>query len=218
MAKKKAVKKAVTPVVQIGRKRDTDVIVPIKVSKKTQRGLAMMADANGVIHMTEEDLLAAVENYLRPKAEAALIELTKVIGAGNKVFDTTPFKKDQASIAEVGQPLAHVVIENDDLVATDSGEINILLEANKIIYGEREQAYGNPRFNLDTIAQFWSTYLQRKFPDGMEPVPHFFFTAEDVAQMMILLKMARLIHNPTHVDSLTDQCGYAALQHRIQGM
>jgi len=211
MAKKKAVKKAVTPVVQIGRKRDTDVIVPIRVSNRTQKGLAQMADANGVIHMTEEDLLAAVENYLRPKAEAA------VMGPAKKVFDPAGLK-DSGSVAEVGRPLAHVVIENDDLVATDSKEINILLEANKIIYGEREQAYGNPRFNLDTISQFWSTYLNRKFPEVVSAFGTFYMAAEDVAQMMILLKTARLIHNPTHVDSLTDQCGYAALQHRIQGM
>lgn len=93
--------------------------------------------------------------------------------------------------------------------------INILMEANKIIYGDREKAYGSPRFNLDTIAKFWSVYLQRKFPGLADRAD---FTAEDVAQMMILLKSARLIHNPTHVDSLTDQAGYAALQHRIQGM
>lgn len=95
---------------------------------------------------------------------------------------------------------------------------NVLDTAKDIIYGDREQAYGNPRFNLDTIAQFWTTYLQRKFPQGMEPIPHFYFTAEDVAQFMILLKMGRLIHNPTHFDSLVDQAGYAALQHRIQSL
>lgn len=93
--------------------------------------------------------------------------------------------------------------------------INILMEANKIIYGDREKAYGSPRFNLDTIAKFWTLYLHRLFHSwGIEGAQ---LKAEDVAQMMILLKTARLIHNPTHVDSLTDQAGYAALQHRIQG-
>lgn len=87
--------------------------------------------------------------------------------------------------------------------------------AKEIIYGDREEAYGNPRFNLDSIAQFWSTYLGRKFPGVLE---EFKLSAEDVAQFMILLKMARLIHNPTHFDSITDQIGYAALQDRIQGM
>lgn len=86
--------------------------------------------------------------------------------------------------------------------------------AKEIIYGDREEAYGSPRFNLDSIAQFWNVYLNRKHPD----MPDHQMTAEDVAQFMILLKMARLIHNPTHFDSITDQIGYAALQDRIQGM
>lgn len=96
---------------------------------------------------------------------------------------------------------------------------NILDEAKRIIYGDREEAYGSPRFNLDSIARFWTTYLLRRFPevensfsDALE------LRAEDVAQMMILLKTARLIHNPTHKDSLTDQAGYAALQDRIQNL
>lgn len=91
--------------------------------------------------------------------------------------------------------------------------INVLDKAKEIIYGDREEAYGNPRFNLDTIAQFWTVYLHRLFASwGIEGAK---LSGEDVAQLMILLKTARLIHNPTHVDSLVDQAGYAALQHRI---
>lgn len=95
----------------------------------------------------------------------------------------------------------------------------VLDEAKSIIYGDREQAYGDPRFNLDTIAQLWTVYLNRKFPDHANPfIEDLAFTGEDVAQFMILLKTARLIHRPDHRDSLTDQAGYAALQARIQGL
>lgn len=101
-------------------------------------------------------------------------------------------------------------------VDTSDAQDNILDEAKRIIYGDREEAYGSPRFNLDTIAQFWSVYLHRLFHSwGIEGAN---LKAEDVAQMMILLKTARLIHNPTHKDSLTDQAGYAALQDRIQNL
>lgn len=96
--------------------------------------------------------------------------------------------------------------------------INILMEANKIIYGDREKAYGNPRFNLDSISAFWNVYLNRKFPEVVSQFGSFYMTAEDVAQFMILLKTARLIHNPIHKDSLVDQAGYAALQGRINGL
>lgn len=182
----------VSATVQIGRKRPTDVIVPIKVSKKTEQGLLRMADGNGVIHISEADLMTAVGNYLRPKAEP---------------IDAVHIDNEQ--------PVEIDVISMQMSTIQAEEPINILMEANKIIYGDREKAYGNPRFNLDSIARFWSVYLQRKFPgttDGAD------FTAEDVAQMMILLKTARLIHNPTHKDSLVDQAGYAALQGRINGL
>lgn len=183
VAKKKAVKRKVTkpvalsPVVQIGRKRDTDVTVPIRVGKRLARDLLSIADGNGVIQASEQDLF----KFLHP-------------------IETS---------GDVAVELKQLALKPEP--------INILHEADKIIYGDREKAYGNPRFNLDTIAQLWSVYLKRKFP-----IPALDYsldiTAEDVAQFMILLKTARLIHNPTHIDSLTDQAGYAALQHRIQGM
>lgn len=174
MAVKKA-KKAAKTVIQIGRARPTDVVVPIKVSAKTEKALLKKADGNGVVHITEADFREALINYDRPRAEPVVRPET---------MNAPPAK----SVLEI---------------------------ANDIIYGDREQAYGSPRFNLDSIAQFWSVYLRRKFPgpsEGME------FTGEDVAQLMILLKTARLIHNPSHKDSLVDQAGYAALQGRIQDL
>ena len=94
--------------------------------------------------------------------------------------------------------------------------VDILDTARDIIYGDRERAYGSPRFNLDTIAKFWTVYLHRLFHSWGIEGAH--LEAEDVAQMMILLKTSRLIHNPGHTDSLVDQAGYAALQERIQGL
>lgn len=168
---------------QIGRARPTDQYITLRASKKTTQVLLKLADGNGVLGLTEEDLVAAIENYCRPKAEgmAEALMLPAFVGA-----EAIPVKP-----------------------------INILDKANEIIYGDRERAYGNPRFNLDTIAQFWNVYLHRLFHSwGIDGAN---LKAEDVAQMMILLKTARLIHNPTHVDSLVDQAGYAALQNRIQG-
>jgi hypothetical protein len=81
--------------------------------------------------------------------------------------------------------------------------MNILDEANSIIYGDREKTYGNPAKNLNNIANFWSVYLDIKI------------SAQDVAQMMVLLKLARLINTPNHRDSLVDAVGYLALVERI---
>ena len=82
---------------------------------------------------------------------------------------------------------------------------NVLEEAGRIIYGDREKTYGHPSRNLEVIANFWSEYL-----GGYEIV----LTAKDVAVMMILLKAARLRNDITHRDSVVDICGYAALIER----
>lgn len=203
-AKQTARKEAKNTVVQIGRSRPTDVEFPIRVSKKTREGLLKMADGNGVVQITEEDLMTAVKNYLRPKAEAHNIFKYKgsvltpiaevgIVNEGNEIFSETPFDPSKAESSP-----------------------KILDIAKEIIHGDREQAYGDPRFNLDTIAQLWSVYLQRLFYSwGIDGAK---LKAEDVSQMMILLKTARLIHNPAHKDSLVDQAGYAALQGRINGL
>ena len=81
--------------------------------------------------------------------------------------------------------------------------MNILDEAQSIIYGDREKTYGNPAKNLNNIANFWSVYLDVEI------------SAQDVAQMMVLLKLARLINTPNHRDSLVDAVGYLALVERI---
>jgi len=86
---------------------------------------------------------------------------------------------------------------------------NVLLEAHDIIFGDREKTYGRPEFNLETIAEFWRIYIERKHNVMLALLP------EDICQMMILLKIARLINDPQHRDSLTDLAGYAGLQDRI---
>lgn len=105
-------------------------------------------------------------------------------------------------------------MSNRKITSRKKEPLTVLQKAHEIIYGDREEAYGKPRFNLDTIAALWTVWIQRKFPE----VEIGELTAEDVAQMMVLLKSARLMHNPTHVDSLVDQCGYAALQARINDL
>ena len=89
--------------------------------------------------------------------------------------------------------------------------MNILKEANTIIYGDREKTYGHPSKNLETIAKMWNAYL---VASGVAENGGGDLTAKDVAGMMILLKTARLANNPEHRDSLVDICGYAALIER----
>lgn len=94
--------------------------------------------------------------------------------------------------------------------AAVSKPISILQESHQVIYGDRENTYGDPGKNLRTIAAYWTTHL--KAAKSIEAD----LTEADVAGMMILLKQARLANSPNHRDSLVDIAGYAGLQDRIQ--
>ncbi len=85
---------------------------------------------------------------------------------------------------------------------------NILKEAESVIYGDREQTYGAPDKNLQAVAQLWSSYLYHSYKDRV--------TVDMVCDLMILMKVARLINTPDHRDSMVDICGYAALKERVQ--
>ena len=83
---------------------------------------------------------------------------------------------------------------------------SVLEEAHTIIYGDRENTYGKPSKNLDTIAVMWQAFLDARGDVSL--------TAKDVAVMMVLLKAARLSNDMNHRDSVVDICGYAALIER----
>ncbi len=76
---------------------------------------------------------------------------------------------------------------------------SILEAARKCVCGEREGQYGNPEDSFSSVARLWSAYCEGRN-----------FSADDVACMMALLKVARIIHNPEHMDSWVDGCGYLA--------
>lgn len=84
----------------------------------------------------------------------------------------------------------------------------VLQEAQELIYGGREEDYGDPRKNLQDVANFWSVYLLGKYGTGdVDP--------EDVCQMMVLLKMARGFNGPKKRDTMVDQAGYTGLLERV---
>ena len=85
----------------------------------------------------------------------------------------------------------------------------ILQEAQEIIHGDREQTYGNPGVNLENIAALWTVFLEKRHNVIVS------LAADDVAHMMIYMKMARLMHSPRHRDSLVDVAGYVGLVDKI---
>lgn len=85
----------------------------------------------------------------------------------------------------------------------------LLREAERITATDRNTNYGNAEDNFQHIADFWMTYL------GVNG-RNIEITPCDVANMMILMKTARLGKNPMHFDSLLDIAGYAACGHECQ--
>ena len=77
--------------------------------------------------------------------------------------------------------------------------------ANKIVNGERQQAYGTPEHNFNRIAEMWTAYLQNRDEERLD-----YITAKDVSVMMMLLKIARIMSGTSTQDSWIDICGYAA--------
>lgn len=80
----------------------------------------------------------------------------------------------------------------------------ILNRAEEIINGDREGTYGKPEDSFDRIARLWSVYLNHDV------------SSVDVANMMVLLKVARNSGGVYKDDNWIDICGYAALGGEIQ--
>ena len=83
----------------------------------------------------------------------------------------------------------------------------ILEAANKCVCGDREQDYGSPENNFQTIATLWETYLNAiRDPDGSKVL----IWPNDVAAMLALLKIARIASGHAKEDNWIDLAGYAA--------
>jgi hypothetical protein len=89
----------------------------------------------------------------------------------------------------------------------------ILDRAAQIVDGDREKTYGHPAKNLDTIAEFWTAWLRSR---GLLASELASLSFDDVACMMVLLKLARLSNDTWHKDSQIDGAGYLRLLERCQ--
>ncbi len=83
-----------------------------------------------------------------------------------------------------------------------NGEM-MLKHAAGVVENRRRQ-YGDAGRLFDHIARRWTLVLGTKV------------TPAQVALCLIDLKMARLVHNPAHLDSIVDVAGYAACLREVQ--
>lgn len=80
--------------------------------------------------------------------------------------------------------------------------VEVLNEAAGLIDGDRNVTYGTPTQNFTNIAEMWTTRFRHKLKDNEE------FDAADVADAMILLKVARNVAQKKR-DNYVDLAGYA---------
>lgn len=78
----------------------------------------------------------------------------------------------------------------------------VLREAEKLITGDRNAAYGSPTQNFQDTARIWTVQLGHKLKEGAVIDPG------EVASLMIGLKLARIKASPK-LDNWMDIAGYA---------
>jgi hypothetical protein len=89
----------------------------------------------------------------------------------------------------------------------------ILAAAERCVCGDREQDYGSPENNFQTVAELWNAYLKGKADCC---VTGKLFNAVDVAAMLALLKIARIASGKAKEDNWVDLAGYAACGGEIE--
>lgn len=82
--------------------------------------------------------------------------------------------------------------------------IDHMLEANALVNGERQAAYGPPAIAYERIARIWGGLLGVKI------------TAQQAALMMVALKIQRQMERPKR-DNLVDAHGYLVVAAHCEG-
>lgn len=88
---------------------------------------------------------------------------------------------------------------------------DLLMQAAQIVDGNRNVTHGEKERSFCVIADLWSIYLEARgviCKDGGESLD---VSAEDVAWMMVLMKIARRLCGTIVADHAIDAAGYAGI-------
>jgi len=85
----------------------------------------------------------------------------------------------------------------------------IMDKVKKLVSSDRDKQNGDSVSNHENIARLWSSYLQNKTKLGIIILP------EDVATLMVLLKIARSQGGTFNIDDFVDMTGYSAIAGEI---
>ena len=138
-------------------------------------------------------------------------KVTEILETLGLKYEETPenrgFTKEETDIINARNSaiwwVTEALLQLDEISAM-SQRGKILNEAKTCVCSDREKDYGTPEQNFGIIADLWSHYTDIK----IKP--------EDVACMMILLKVARVKSGNGKHDNWVDIAGYAACGGEIQ--
>ena len=85
--------------------------------------------------------------------------------------------------------------------------VQTLETAISLTSGDRDRTYGSPINNLTDCAELWNAYIRTK----QRATDNLQLDAEDVAWMMVLVKMTRSFQAGYHADNYTDATAYSAI-------
>jgi len=85
----------------------------------------------------------------------------------------------------------------------------ILDKVKKLVSSDRAKQNGDIVENHENIGRLWSSYLQNKTKLNINILP------EDVANLMVLLKIARSQGGAFNLDDFVDMTGYSAIAGQI---
>lgn len=106
-------------------------------------------------------------------------------------------------VPEIGREihnLGRAILPTSPVSAEDTARVSVLTEAQGLVHGQRNEAYGHPLDDWMRTAAMVSAMLAHKL---REPL-----TAEDCALMLCCVKLSRQQNAPKR-DNLVDLAGYA---------
>jgi hypothetical protein len=112
----------------------------------------------------------------------------------------------------LGMRILKIVDENawivtvEDITSDDYDVEDVLIEANSLVYGNRQASYSHPMDDYTRTSALWNTILADKLKESL--------TAEDAIMCMIMVKASRQVHKHKR-DNLVDMAGYAQCMQRV---
>lgn len=95
----------------------------------------------------------------------------------------------------------------------------VMKAAHIVVTTERGNQHGGAEDSFQMIADMWGVYLRNTIAQSGADVSHVKVTPKDVAQMMVLLKIARHTHgDPSNADNFIDAIGYTGLAAALAGI